>query len=116
MRTRCPMWWQVDKFGVSNLSQVVEEEQLVGHFICPPVPTGPVSYVIFLIKWLPPRQYQCCLLVLPHVLCAALAASAVVLLEDTHPSMELAGLSSSACQCESRYMRTVIEEIKAECA
>lgn len=116
MRTRCPMWWQVDKFGVSNLRQVVEEEQLLGHCICLPAPTGPVSYVIFFMKWLPSRQYQCCLLALPHVLHTALATRAVVLLEDTHPSMELAGLSSPACQCESRYMRTVIEEIKAQCA
>ena len=54
MRTRCPVWWQVEKFAVSNLSQVVEEDQQVAHFICPPVPTGPVSSVIFFVKWLPP--------------------------------------------------------------
>lgn len=81
-----------------------------------PCPTGPVSHVIFFMKQLPPRQYQCCLLALLCVLCAASATRAVVLLENTHPSMELAGLSPPACQCENRYMRTVIEEIKAECA
>lgn len=54
MRMRCPVWWQVEKIVVSNLSQVVEEDQLVAHVVCPPVPTGPVSSVIFFVKWLPP--------------------------------------------------------------
>lgn len=29
------MWWQVDIFVVSNLSELVEEDQLVAHFVCP---------------------------------------------------------------------------------
>lgn len=108
------MWWQVEMFVVSSLSQVVKDNQLVSHFICPPVPTGPVSSVVFFVKGLPPSRDRYCLLALPHVSCAALATRVVALLEDTHPSMEPAGLSSPACQCESRYMCTVIEEIKAE--
>lgn len=116
MRMRCPVWWQVEMFVVSNLSQVVEHDQLVSHLICPAVPTGPVSSVVFFMKGLLPSWDRYCLLALPHVSCAALATRVVALLEDMHPSMEPAGLSSPACQCESRYMCTVIEEIKAEWA
>lgn len=37
-----------------SVSQVVEEDQQEAHFVCPLVPTGPVSSAIFLLKWLLP--------------------------------------------------------------
>lgn len=40
--------------GQQPVSQVVQEDQLEAYFICPLVPTGPVSSVIFFLKWLPP--------------------------------------------------------------
>lgn len=40
--------------GQQPMSQVVEEDQREAHFICPLVPTGAISSVIFFLKWLPP--------------------------------------------------------------
>lgn len=40
--------------GQQPVSQVVEDDQLEAHFTSPLVPTGPISSVIFLLKWLPP--------------------------------------------------------------
>lgn len=71
--------------GQQPVSQVVEEDQLEAHFISPLVPTGPVSSVIFFLKWLPPSLE---LVLAGLASCAALAARAVAVLEDTHPSME----------------------------